>query len=153
FAQAWLQFGFDSNGNPVDVNADSTGLRRAGRLNDPTLAQLDAQVGYWVYRAAESNSRLQGLAPFAELHYNSTVGGPDVVAANGFLVGDLGRLDELNISAGLVAQIGDNVNLTLGAAAPVRGAPNRTFDYQIGLRGTIFFGPTARTRAAAAQAS
>src|SRR5262249_11507215 len=50
FAQTWLQFGFDTSGNPVTTNLDGTGPQSAGRLRDMTLAQFDAQLGYWLYR-------------------------------------------------------------------------------------------------------
>ena len=65
----------------MDANPNLTGLTQVGRLTDTTLAQFDAQLGYWLYRAAQPSSRLQGLAPFVELHYNSSVGGADVVSA------------------------------------------------------------------------
>jgi hypothetical protein len=153
FAQAWVQFGFDTNGNPVDANPDFTTLRPVGKLNDMTLAQLDGQIGYWIYRAPQRDTTLQGLAPFLELHYNSQVGTPDVITAGGFRIGDFSHLDELNLGAGLVAQIGNNINLAFGAVFPLKTAPNRTFDYQLGIHGTIFFGPTARSRNPAAQVS
>ena len=150
FAQAWFEMGFDPQGNPVDANLDMTGLTQVGRLHDMTLAQLDGQIGYWVYRSTSPSAGLRGLAPFLELHYNSSLGAPDMVSAGPFDVGNLTHLDELNLAVGLVAQIGDNCNLSIGAVAPMKTAPNRTFDYQLGIHGTIFFGPTARSRSPAA---
>jgi hypothetical protein len=148
FGQAWIQFGFDANGNPVDANPNGTGLQQVGRLSDMTLAQFDAQLGYWLYRAGQASSTLQGLAPFLELHYNSTLGAADVVNAGAFAVGDFTHLDELNLGVGLIAQIGSNFLLSLGVVMPLKNAPERTFDYQVGLHGTFLFGPSARNPAA-----
>src|SRR5262249_26577466 len=72
FFQNWYEFSFDANGNEVLANPDFTGLRGVGRLNDQGLFQVDAQLGYWLYRSAGASGCLRGLAPFLELHYNST---------------------------------------------------------------------------------
>jgi hypothetical protein len=150
FAQAWLSFVFDTAGNPVTVNPQAFGgATNIGNLRAGTLLVADLQLGYWVYRS--DRGILQALAPFCELHYNGTVGnGTVLTTANGLLIGDTsGNFDELNISAGFLAQLGQNTALTVGAAAPLRYGQNRTFDYQIGIRLNYFFGYTARQRAAA----
>ena len=59
FAQAWYEVSFDANGNPVLTNPDFTGLTGAGKLNDQTLMQFDAQVGYWLI---QPDSRGRGSA-------------------------------------------------------------------------------------------
>src|SRR5581483_8758645 len=106
----------------------------------------DAQLGYWVIRRQDC-SLLRGLAPFLELHYNSTLGRPDMIQAGAFALGAADQhIDELNLSAGVVSQLGDNFLLSVGAVVPMRSAPDRTFDYQIGVHGSYFFGPTARNR-------
>jgi hypothetical protein len=154
FGQAWVAYGFDTNGNPVLINPSGTGgLLPAGRFNDQTLAQLDAQIGYWAYVAGDRSACLQRLAPFGELHYNSTVNKGDVITSGGTQFGTPTYLNELNFSAGVIAQIYDNFNLSAGVVTPLRDRPNRTFDYQIGIRGNLFFGPTAQSRSAAAQVS
>jgi hypothetical protein len=153
FAQTWLEFGFDPNGNAVAVNSDFNGLQGVGRIHDQVLAQLDVQVGYWLYRAEDNCRRLRGLAPFAEVHYNQTLGSADVIRTGVFQIGTPSHINELNVSLGLIAQIGDNINLSIGAVLPLLSRPDRTFDYQIGVRASIFFGPTARSRSAAAQVS
>ncbi len=57
FFQSWLQVGFDPNGNEVDANPDLTsGLSRFGQLKDQDLLQIDAQVGYWLYRSEERSA-------------------------------------------------------------------------------------------------
>jgi hypothetical protein len=143
FAQLWMAWNFDTNGNATDVNFDFGGLRQVGRVNDQTLAQIDTQLGYWVYRAADPSARLQGIAPFVELHYNGTVGRADVLSAGGFQIGTQGSLNELNLTLGATAQIGTNFLLSTGLVVPLRDNFDRSFDYQLGVRGTLFFGPTA----------
>lgn len=153
FAQLWMAWNFDTNGNATDVNFDFGGLRQVGRVNDQTLAQIDTQLGYWVYRAADPSARLQGIAPFVELHYNGTVGRADVLSAGGFQIGTQGSLNELNLTLGATAQIGTNFLLSTGLVVPLRDNFDRSFDYQLGVRGTLFFGPTARSREAASRVS
>ena len=55
------------------------------------------------------------------------------------------------IAFGWITQIGDRLNVTAGVVLPLRGDSNRTFDYQIGLRGSYFFGATARSLTRAQQ--
>jgi hypothetical protein len=144
FVQSWLALDFDPSGNQVYV-ADPTfsGLAFAGRLNEQTLFQADAQVGYWVHKTDDPSATLRGLAPFLELHYRSPLGDQDFVAANGFLIGDLnGNRDELNLTTGLLARLGDRTTVSLAAVVPLRGNDDRSFDFQIGVRLNVFFGPT-----------
>jgi len=156
FVQTWAAVGFDCGGNAVSaaplVGSPLVGI---GRVNDPGLLQLDAQVGYWIVDPArDPGRRLRGLAPFVELHYNTTVSDPDSIALGAFQITDsLGRFDELNLTVGMLAQVGDNLNVSLGAVAPLRGDSDRFFDYQLGLRVNYFFGPTARARERAVYSS
>jgi hypothetical protein len=145
FFQNWYQFGFDTNGDEVLANTDGTGLRPVGRIHDQALFQLDAQLGYWLYRSAEPSGCLRALAPFVELHYNSTMGPAHSVQAGDFTIGAPGsHLDELNLSAGFSAQVGDSLLLSVGAVAPLKGNQDRTFDWQVGVHGSWYFGPSAR---------
>jgi hypothetical protein len=154
FAQGWLEIGIDANGNPVSANPNLNGLVGVGKLTDPTLMMFDLQIGCWLIRSSESSGLLRALAPFIEFHYNTTVTDPDVIQAGNFIIGDLnGRVDELNFSAGIITRIGDNLNLSAGIAVPLKRESDRFFDYQIGIRASYFFGPTARAREQAAQIS
>lgn len=155
FAQAWFQAGFDPNGSRLDANTDLTGLQGIGRLTEQTLLQTDLQLGYWLYRSGSYSQPLRGLAPFIELHYNQGVGSLDQINTGLFAINSTGgTLRELNLTAGVVTQIRDNCNLTIGAVAPLlQGENQRSFDYQLGLRLNIFFGPTARNRSVLTQVS
>ncbi len=152
FAQGWIGGSFDTGGNRVTVDpATFGGTGRVGDLRAGNLLLADIQVGYWLHRA--DTGLLQGLAPFAELHYNGMVTNGNVLSAgNGVFIGDTGgSFNELNLSAGLIAQLGDNTNVSVGAAAPLRTGQNRTFDYQIGVRVNWYFGYTARQKSSAAR--
>ncbi len=118
FAQVWTEWGFDTSGSPVDANPNNTSLKQIGRLRNMPLAEFDAQLGYWLFRSAQSESSIQGIAPFIEFHYNSTLGALDAVETGNFAVGPTSHLDEMNLALGLIAQIGNNFNLTLGIVAP-----------------------------------
>jgi hypothetical protein len=154
FFQNWYEFVFDTKGSEVQVNPDLRGLQNIGRLRQHSLLEIDAQVGYWVYRAADPCAWLGGLAPFIELHYNSTMQRSNLVQGEGFAIGMSNcRFDELNLTAGVLAPIHDNVLLTVGVVAPLRGQGDRSFDFEIGVHATMLIGPTSRNRSAATPAS
>jgi hypothetical protein len=148
FAQAWFQYGFDTQSNPVLFTDGVGGLVQAGRLTDPELMQIDFQIGYWLINGSNSYGSLRGLAPFFEVHYNKTTTGPDAVTAGPITVADtLNDYNELNLSTGATAQFGDNLHVTAGVTAPVRDGNDRFGDYQLGLRVNWFFGGPSRATA------
>jgi hypothetical protein len=156
FFQNWYQIGIPIAGNGVLFNdGTGTGLVPVGRLTDQNLVQIDAQLGYWLIEPNTSCvGPLSGLAPFVELHYNTVTNHADHVAAGNFLVGAVDNsFNELNLSVGAIVQFGDRMNLTLGASFPLLSSPNKTFDYQLGIRASIFFGPTYDSRSNASLVS
>jgi hypothetical protein len=155
FMQNWYMIGFDPNANPVLANPDLvSGLRPVGRIADQSLLEIDAQVGYWVMKSEDPCAWFRRLGPFLELHYNSTVTNADLIQSGGFIItSPAGRYDELNLTAGAVAQIGDNLNMSLGAVVPLKNGDDRFFDWQVGFRASWFFGPTARERSRARDVS
>jgi len=143
FAQGWLQLGFDPMGSPVLFNAGPAGMVGVGRLHDQTLLSADVQVGYWAVRNPPG-SAVRGIAPFVELHYNTPINDADAVHAGGLTIQSTNnRFDELNLTLGAAAFVGDNLLVSAGVAIPVRGDGDRFFDYQAGVRVNWFFGPTA----------
>jgi hypothetical protein len=154
FAQAWAGCDFDINGCPVQVNSGFRHLQPAGRIQDQAFLQLDGQIGFWLFRPGERTGIVQGLAPFVELHYATTLQDADFVRLGGFTIGNLAnRYDELNLSAGFAARLFDNLLVTLGGVAPLRQNFDRSFDYQVGLRASWFFGPSAAQPRAATYVS
>jgi hypothetical protein len=119
-------------------------LKSAGRLQDQTLMQWDVQLGYWLLLPGKRSGVLQGLAPFVELHYGTTLNDADSVQSGGFVIGSLAnRTDELNISAGIGTRLWNNLALMIGAAAPLRLEDDQAFEYQVGVRASWFFGASA----------
>ncbi|HVK10781.1 MAG TPA: hypothetical protein VM597_18580 [Gemmataceae bacterium] len=147
FAQGWIQGSFDATGNPVLTDFDGRGPVEAGRLRDQARILADIQVGYWIYRKS-SGDGLRGLAPFFELHYNTTVSDASQVQAPPTTVIGLTnrRFDEVNASVGMTALFGSNMMVMAGLVVPLREGEDRFFDYQFGVRANWFFGPTARAR-------
>jgi hypothetical protein len=145
FFQNWYQVALDSNGNLVDANLNMNGLQTVGRITQQGILEIDAQLGYWLYQASSASSLVNRVAPFIELHYNSSVGNADTVQAGGLTVGlEHSHFDELNMGAGFLAQVNNRFLLSVGAQAPLKGQADRSFDWQVGIRGSILFGPTLR---------
>jgi hypothetical protein len=154
FIQNWVAFGFDTNGNSVSADFNQAGLQHVGRLHDQTLCQIDAQLGYWLIRNGDPSALLRGLAPFVELHYNATLGNADQIQANQLSIGAQdAHVDELNLSAGVIALVGERLQLAIGAVVPLKGGIDRKFDWQVGVHGSYYFGPSARGGSRAAGAS
>jgi hypothetical protein len=151
FAQSWVQWTFDTGGNAVQVNPDFfNGNSNIGALRAATTFAADLQIGYWFLRSAPGLVR--GFAPFVELHYNGNINRGNVLAAgNNTTIGNADNFEEFNISAGVITLLNQNSTLSVGAASPLRTAPNRTFDYQIGVRLNWYFGYTARQQSLAAR--
>jgi hypothetical protein len=154
FFQNWYEVGVNTKGNEVAFNNGITGLQPLGRLKDQNLLQIDAQLGYWLIRNSSSNGMLRGLAPFVELHWNDAIDNAGRVSSGLFSIsGTSNNFNELNMTVGVLAQIGDRINLSLGAAFPLLGGTNRTFDYQLGLHVNFIFGPTYRNQTPATAVS
>lgn len=144
FGQVWGAIDWDTTGSPVLVTNGTNLVNTGDRLHDTTLMEWDAQLGYWLVRKNEGV--LRGLAPFVELHYGTAIQNADVMTSGIFTVGDpRNRIDELNLTTGLIAQLGQRSVISIGAATPMRGRDNSSFEYQVGVRASIFFGPTLRT--------
>lgn len=124
FFQSYFQLDFASQGNEVMFDSDGSGLRGAGRLNDPTYAFVDLGIGYWL------NEHGQGIPPtalMAELHYSNALGDADLVQAGNFQIGgDNLELDSLNTTVGLSMSLTTRTSLSAGYIASLDGqGPNR----------------------------
>lgn len=148
FAQLWGSINFDASGSDLTWNPAVFDGSGSARVWDLPILSVDGQIGYWVIQ--NGRGTLRGLAPFAELHWNQTIAQSQAVNAVGNTANGLGLTftaygsQELNLTTGLLTQIGDNLNLSLAAAVPLLQRPDRTFNWQIGLRASYFFGRTAR---------
>ncbi|QDU40815.1 hypothetical protein Mal4_51770 [Maioricimonas rarisocia] len=128
FAQAFLQFDVDTNGNTVRTLNPMTGrLANTGTIQDSTYLFMDLAVGYWVHLNPESDSFVRGLAPVAELHWNRTLDSQDFVAGNGYVVGNpqQGRIETWNAVVGVNALLHDDATVTVGYGVPIAGGDDQ----------------------------
>ena len=139
FSQEWVSFDFDTGGSALSANLDGNGLQSLGRYRNGTQMNLDAQVGYWLINQSDQGA-VTGLAPFLELHYGSAVTNSSVIQAGDLQIGGGNRGDELNLTAGVMVQLGERLNLSVGASAPVINSDSRNFEWQVGFRLNYFFG-------------
>ena len=149
FAQAWSSINVDTSGGKLSWNKDVFGGSGSSRIWDLPYLALDGQLGYWLVR--KNAGTVRGVAPFVELHWNYAIAQrqlvdavSDVSQGSGLTASGVGNT-ELNLIAGVVTQLGDHVNLTLGGSAPLFRKPDRTFDAQFGLRMNYYFGASARS--------
>jgi hypothetical protein len=150
FSQEWVSVDFDTAGSAVSGNVDGNGVQNLGRYRNGNQLNLDAQVGYWLINPQDNNPRLRGLAPFVELHYGSNTSNPSTLQLGDLQIGGGNRGDELNLTAGVMFQFGNRLNLQVGASAPVINSDSRNFNWQIGFRLNWFFGGPADLPARAA---
>lgn len=147
FYQMFVQGDFPTKGNPIDFVAPD-GPGHLGSLNEQSLLFLDFSAGYWLYRADSPTSTnwLTGLASVLELHYTSTLQDPDTVSGTlgsqglVFNFGNAaGRVDVLNLTVGLHAQLASQTTLRVGGAFPLRDKDDKLFDAEFQLSINQYF--------------
>lgn len=80
----------------------------------------DLSFGYWLYRSPDRF--ISGVAPVAEIHLNTPLN------HRGGSAEPIGYPDTLNMTGGLILNLGRSSTLTLGVATPVTGV--RTFNME-----------------------
>lgn len=144
FAQGFIQFDFDANGNTVDLNLFGNRLTRAGVADDPTYMYLDAGIGYWLYRNQTGSSWLTGLAPTVELHYNRSLEDADVIQRGFYQVGSFADdVQNLNALIGGTAVLGQNTTLTAAYVTPIGNSADQFFDGEARVSLNWYFGRSA----------
>lgn len=147
FWQNWFSLTMDATGSPVLANLDGTGPRSLGRIRDQAVLAIDTQIGYWLITPGSGTGFLQGLAPFLELHYNSSISNAGQVTSGNFrFAASDNRYDELNMSTGFAAYLDRNLLVSTTLSLPLKNNGDRFFDYQLGFRMSYFFGATAANR-------
>jgi hypothetical protein len=137
FFQSFAQLDFATNGNQLT----GTGLRGEDRFTDQNLLYLDVMGGVWLLRDA-SAPVLTGVAAITELHYTSTIQDADVVDVTQFtstggtlqsiLTNTFNRIDVLNLTAGLQAELGNTTALRVAAVVPLSDEfDERFFDSEL----------------------
>ena len=141
FAQGFLQFDFDANGNPVLINVPGTGMVNAGRANDTSFLYADVGVGYWLLRDDSSNKFINGIAPTLELHYNKSLQETDIVTMGNTVVGNFAdNVEILNAVFGVTFTLAGNSNLGLAYVTPIGGGADQQFDGEFRATFNWFFG-------------
>jgi hypothetical protein len=131
FMQSFGQVLFVTSGDTVVNNNQVVGI-----FNPQNLLQTDVGLGRWLWRDS-SRPYFTGLAGVFELHYTSTIQDSDVLnmpqgnPLAGQLVNDANRLDLLNLTSGIHAQLGPMSSLRIGSVVPLRQSPDRVFDSEI----------------------
>jgi hypothetical protein len=134
FVHAFLQCDTPTNANSVQIRKPQApvGQVENRKFTDQTLLFLDTSVGYWLFRDPESQW-LTGLASLAELHYTTALNRADFTSDSTRLVtfGNTGRLDVLNLTVGLHAEIAQSTILRAGYVTPLRDDNHRFFDCEV----------------------
>lgn len=126
-------------------------------LREQYLVHADVGLGYWLVRRPDA-PRLTGFAPAVELHYTTTLNDADVVtlpsdtskflATSGKLtpapppqVGNLrNRLDILDLTLGTTFEFAGRTRVATAFSLPLRGADNRTYEWEFHLQVNYYFG-------------
>jgi hypothetical protein len=144
FFNAFLQFDFAANGNPLRATSIAgVSAGELGEYNDQSLVRLNLSTGYWLYRTL-SDEGLTGVAGIVELHYTSALQDTDTVAASlvdqdVLLAERRNRFDFLNLTIGLHAELYEDTLVRLAVGLPLRSGDNRSFDAELLLQITQRF--------------
>ncbi|MGV3485298.1 MAG: hypothetical protein ACO1RT_12835 [Planctomycetaceae bacterium] len=131
YFQAYTQFDFDANGNPVAVNLGGGPLQDIGTFSDSALAHVDLSGHRVIYQNRRPSSILKALIANAELHYTGTLQESDVVSGGGVTVANLkGNFNIVNATFGAHLLLGKNLVVTPGMAVPLRDGLDEQFDYE-----------------------
>lgn len=145
FAQAFLQYDVDTNGCPVAINTEGTGLLSSGRVNDATFQFLDIGIGYWSLPAGSGGDCLTGVAWTGELHWNQSLGATDTITNGAWTIGDFSRnISNWDLTLGCHLELRDLTTLTLAYVTPLGGGSDRQFDGEFRLMLNRRFGPQTR---------
>jgi len=131
FIQSFGQLLFNTSGDNV-VNQD--GL--VGVFTQQNLLQADIGVGRWLWKDS-TRPYFTGLAGVFELHYTSTIQNTDEVNLpqfnflSGSVSNSANRVDLLNLTSGVHAQLGPMSSLRVGAVVPLKESPDRVFDSEL----------------------
>ncbi len=129
FFNGFLQFDTPTNGNTALVNGANSGRT----VTDQTLMYADASFGYWLFRDDEAEL-LQGLAGVLELHYTTALTRADNVDLGIVHFGaNSGRVDVLNLTVGLQANVARSTSIRAAFVTPLRDGKNRFFDSEFSL--------------------
>jgi hypothetical protein len=136
FTQMITAVNFDVTGTYVNVsNPNFFGDVGADRVYAQSLLFLDYSAGYWLYQSKRCDNIITGFAPMIELHYTSTLQEldvPNIGSSSDVFERDF-RRDALNMTGGLLFQMGSQTSLRVAGVAPLRN-DGLMFDSEFGLQ-------------------
>ncbi len=142
FYHTFLQIDVPTNGNSIEVSEDRVEQPTApgdqpDDLNEQTAMYVDIGTGYWLLRRPCARG-LTGLAAVVEVHYATTLSDADTVSyispvdATALYFGNtVNRLDQVNFSVGLHAELCRNTTLRVGGVFPISDGDDRSFDSEL----------------------
>ncbi len=123
--QAFMQFDFDVNGNPLSADMNGTNLQPSGVLQDQSLLFVDLGLGYWL---SNPNEGTPAVAATAELHWASTLQDADTVNAAGLNITSLvNRYDVVNLTLGASVLVNESFTVRPAMVIPLN---DDQFDYE-----------------------
>lgn len=133
FYHGFAQVDVPLGGNRIDYFDAALGAPGTfGRLTEQSLLYLDFSAGYWLYRNPCSRG-ITGLASLVEFHYTTTLEDANsltgTVAGTNFQFGNrLNRVDVVNLTVGLHAEIADRTTVRVGGVFPLENDADKPFD-------------------------
>lgn len=144
FAQGFLQYQVDTNGNPVSVNTTGS-MSQVGTIHDATYQYLDLGIGWWAHRDPNSHGLFKGLAYTAELHWNTTLQDSDAVSFGNLAIGSgATNIETINLILGGHVELAHDTTVSLAYTAPLGGGVDQEFDGELRLFFNRFFGTSSR---------
>jgi hypothetical protein len=137
FAQGFIQYDIDVDGNPVAINGAGS-----GRVQNTSYLYIDGGLGFYAYTNNDCDALIRSIAPTVELHYDLALeNGHNLTSPTGITVGStLGAINTLNLLLGGTVQIGNN---TTFSAAQVTPRNDGDFNWEVNCALNIRFGPTS----------
>lgn len=133
FAHGFLQFDFDTSGNPVALNLTGSGLSSVGTVQSTNFMYVDMGMGYWVRRPGDHpDAFITSIAPTFEVHMNRSLQPADVISSGPFRIGtpkDAIQLDAF-VFGGTVGTAGGS-SLTAGYSLPFGNHADQSFDGEL----------------------
>jgi hypothetical protein len=142
FFHGFLQVDVATHGNLVTFD-DTTGPGNvAGRFNDQTLMYADIGGGYWLWR--DPCACVTGLAALVEVHYTTALNDSDALFATPAgtgggghvmdLVNPANRMDVVNLTAAIHAELAQYTSLRVGGVFPLKDPDDRFFDAEVAVQ-------------------
>ena len=140
YLQSFLQYSIDTNGCPVSVNLFTTDEVFLGRIYDGTHQYLDIAGGFWVFENPDATAPIRRIAWQNEVHWNYSLQPPKMARASDITIGRPdARMNQWNLTTGLVAELRNNWSVALALALPLNSS-FREYDGELRLAVNKFFG-------------